>query len=152
MATENAGMRSPSRFSWSCHEMNLARAAYAAFSLALTTTVFAQAPSGSAPDPRDSDPVKLGWMIGSPPPPDKLIRASDGSAYRFPQWRWSFSHWRELVPTVEVARGLSPVNLLIREERTDLDAVTFVPMGGGAPMTWADSLVANYTDGIVVLH
>ena len=25
-------------------------------------------------------------------------------------------------------------------------------MGGTTPMTWADSLVANYTDGIVVLH
>jgi hypothetical protein len=28
-------------------------------------------------------------MVGSPPPADKLIRASD--SYRFPQWRWSFS-------------------------------------------------------------
>ena len=41
---------------------------------------------------------------------------------------------------------------LPRAERADLDAVTFVPIGGGAPMTWADSLIANYTDGIVVLH
>ena len=41
---------------------------------------------------------------------------------------------------------------LPRAERADLDAVEFVPLGGGAPMTWADSLVANYTDGIVVLH
>jgi CubicO group peptidase (beta-lactamase class C family) len=30
--------------------------------------------------------------------------------------------------------------------------VTFVPIGGTSPMTWADSLVANYTDGIVVLR
>ncbi|HEY3517464.1 MAG TPA: serine hydrolase [Gammaproteobacteria bacterium] len=132
--------------------MILTRAALPALLLALSTGVGAQAPSATPPDPRDTDPVKLGWMVGSPPPDDKMIRASDGSAYRFPQWRWTFSHWRELVPTVEVARGLSPVNLLIREERTDLDAVTFVPMGGGTPMTWADSLVANYTDGIVVLH
>ncbi|HWN40477.1 MAG TPA: serine hydrolase [Gammaproteobacteria bacterium] len=130
----------------------ITRTALPALLLACSTAVFAQAPAAPAPNPRDTDPVKLGWMVGSPPPADKMIRASDGSSYRFPQWRWSFSHWRELVPTVEVARGLSPVNLLIREERTDLDAVTFVPMGGGAPMTWGDSLVANYTDGIVVLH
>ena len=130
--------------------MIIPRTALLALLLA-SAAVFAQAPSAPT-DPRDTDPVKLGWMVGSPPPADKMIRASDGSSYRFPQWRWSFSHWREFVPTVEVARGLSPVNLLIREERTDLDAVTFVPMGGGAPMTWADSLVANYTDGIVVLH
>ena len=30
--------------------------------------------------------------------------------------------------------------------------MTFLPLGGGAPMTWARSLAANYTDGIVVLH
>ena len=126
------------------------RTALSALLLTLSTAVFAQAPAAPAPDPRGTDPVKLGWMVGSPPPADKLIRASD--SYRFPQWRWSFSHWREFAPTIEVARGLSPVNLLLREDRADLDAVTFVPMGGGAPMTWADSLVANYTDGIVVLH
>ena len=128
------------------------RAALPALLLALSTTVAAQAPSTAPPDPRDTDPVKLGWMVGSPPPADKLIRASDGSSYRFPQWRWSFSHWRELVPTIDVSRGPGSVNLLTREDRKDLDDVTFVPMGGGKPMTWADSLVANYTDGIVVLH
>jgi CubicO group peptidase (beta-lactamase class C family) len=116
--------------------------------LATTPAAFGQAPT----DPRATDPVKLGWMMGSPPPADKIIRSADGSSYRFPQWRWSFSHWRELVPTVEVSRGPTPVHELPRAERADLDAVTFVPLGGGAPMTWADSLVANYTDGIVVLH
>ena len=57
------------------------------------------------PDANATDPVKLGWMVGSPPPPDKSIRYDDGSSYRFPQWRWSFSHWRELMPSVEIARG-----------------------------------------------
>jgi CubicO group peptidase (beta-lactamase class C family) len=137
---------------WSRQDMSIARAASAAFLLSLATAVCAQAPAGAAPDPRDTDPVELGWMVGSPPPADKLIRASDGSAYRFPQWRWSFSHWRELVPTVGVSRGTGNVSELPRAERTDLDAVTFVPIGGGAPMTWAESLVQNYTDGVVVLH
>ncbi|HEX7238471.1 MAG TPA: serine hydrolase [Gammaproteobacteria bacterium] len=132
--------------------MVLTKAALSALLLALSTTVAAQAPPAAPPNPRDTDPVKRGWMVGSPPPADKLIRAGDGSAYQFPQWRWSFSHWRELVPTVDVSRGPGSVNLLTREDRKDLDDVTFVPMGGGKPMTWADSLVANYTDGIVVLH
>ena len=109
----------------------------------------------TAPDlaaARATDPVALGWMLGSPPPPEKLIRYVDGSFYRFPQWRWSFSHWRELLPTTLVSRGPGPSAQLTRAPRSDLDAVTFVPIGGTTPMTWANSLVANYTDGIVVLH
>jgi CubicO group peptidase (beta-lactamase class C family) len=132
--------------------MKLSKLTMLACSLASAAPALAQTPSGPAPDPRATDPIKLGWMIGSPPPADKLIGIRDGSSYRFPQWRWSFSHWRELVPTVEVARGSGPVSELPRAERADLDAVTFVPLGGGSPMTWAESLVQNYTDGIVVLH
>jgi CubicO group peptidase (beta-lactamase class C family) len=120
--------------------------------LLTTAAAFAQTPSGAPPDPLATDPVKLGWMVGSPPPADKLIGVREGNSYQFPQWRWSFSHWRELVPTVEVSRGTAPVYELPRAERTDLDAVTFTPIGGNAPMTWAESLVQNYTDGIVVLH
>lgn len=104
------------------------------------------------PDARASDPQALGWMQGSPPPPDKLIRFDDGSFYTFPKWRWSFSHWRELRPTVGVARGDAPPRPLEHALRDDLDTVTFLPMGESKPMSWADSLAANYTDGIVVLH
>jgi hypothetical protein len=100
----------------------------------------------------DTDPVKLGWMTGYPPPADKQIRFDDGSHYRFPQWRWSFSHWREVMPSVEISRGTGPVAPLVRAERDDLDAVTFMPLGGSTALTWADSLAVNYTDGIVVLH
>jgi hypothetical protein len=57
---------------------------------------------------RATDPKVLKWMEGIPPPADKQIRYDDGSYYRFPQWRWSFSHWRELVPTVSVSRGSAP--------------------------------------------
>ena len=101
---------------------------------------------------RATDPVTLGWRVGSPPPADKLIRFEDGSFYRFPQWRWSFSHWRELRPTVSILRGSRPPSALPRAERAALDAVEFVPIGGTVPMSWADALIANYTDGIVVLH
>src|SRR5688572_1402395 len=92
-----------------------------ACSFAIAAPAWAQTSPGAAADPRATDPAELGWMVGSPPPADKTIRARD--AYRFPQWRWSFSHWRELVPTVEVSRGSAPVAELPRAERADLDAV-----------------------------
>ena len=104
------------------------------------------------PDAAASDPATLGWMVGSPPPPDKVIRFADGSFYRFPQLRWSFSNFRQLVPTSNVPRGDGSVSALPRAERTDIDGITFEPLGGKAPMTWVQSLSANYTDGIVVLH
>ena len=144
-----------SNYTWRRAVLELyACALLAAMSLAppgVVTASAADAPQ-AFPDANATDPVKLGWMVGSPPPADKSIRYDDGSSYRFPQWRWSFSHWRELMPSVEIARGNGPVSLLPRAERDDLDALTFVPIGGAKPMTWAESLAANYTDGIVVLH
>ena len=70
------------------------------FAKGLAMTLIAIPLTGSVaadlPDAAQSDPVALGWMVGYPPPPDKQIRFDDGSHYRFPQWRWSFSHWREI--------------------------------------------------------
>jgi len=103
-------------------------------------------------DAIDSDPVRMGWMAGSPPPPDKLIRFADSSFARFPRTRWSYSNMRQLLPTSAVQRAGRPVLDLPRDERRDLDAVTFVPLGGGGEMTWGESLLANYTDGIIILH
>lgn len=103
-------------------------------------------------DARASDPKVMGWMQGAPPAADKIIRAEDGSYLRFPQTRWSFSHMREFVPTVDISRGTGPVAALPRAERTDIDAVIYTPLGASATSTWKESLEANYTDGIVVLH
>jgi CubicO group peptidase (beta-lactamase class C family) len=113
------------------------------------STTAAESPPLSA---ADSDPVRLGWMVGSPPPPEKLIRFADGSHLRFPQTRWSFAHIRHFVPTSGVWRGDGPVSVLPRAERSDIGAVTFTPIGRSDKMTWAQSLEANYTDAIVVLH
>ncbi|PHB32502.1 6-aminohexanoate hydrolase, partial [Bacillus wiedmannii] len=41
---------------------------------------------------------------------------------------------------------------LERKPDPAIDAVTFRPTGGEQDMTWLQSLSANYTDGIVVLH
>ena len=104
------------------------------------------------PDAAASDPVKLGWMEGSPPPEDRIVRFEDGSYFRFPAMRWSVSNFRQLMPTVNVSRGLGPSLPLPRELRDDIDSLRFTPLGSTDPMTWRDSLAANYTDGIVVLH
>lgn len=103
------------------------------------------------PDASASDPASLGWMEGFPPPPDRTVGFADGSAWAFPRTRWSFSHMRELFPTANVSRGDAQVALLPRAERRDLDAVAFTTLDG-RKMTWGESLAANYTDGIVVLH
>ena len=81
------------------------------------------------PDARASNPVTMGWMVGTPPPPDKIIRFADHSWFRFPQTRWSFSHIRQLMPTSVVRRGESPVTALLRAERDDIDGLTFQPIG-----------------------
>jgi CubicO group peptidase (beta-lactamase class C family) len=103
-------------------------------------------------DARASDPVVMGWMVGAPPPPDKLVLYSDASWLQFPRTRWSFSHARQLLPTSAVSRGVGPAVRLSRAERSDIDAVTFQPIGRSTSMTWADSLAENYTDGILVMH
>ena len=102
-----------------------------------------------------SDPVTLGWMVGAPPPRDKQVRFADNSMSRFPQLRWAFSNIRALVPTVNVSRGATPVRHLPHALRDDIDGLTFEPLTGSGfdrPITWAESLLANFTDGIVVLH
>jgi len=108
--------------------------------------------SSPVPDAVASDPVRLGWMVGSPPPADRTLRFDDGSYFRFPAMRWSVSNFRQLMPTVNVSRGLETPTPFQRQLRDDIDAVQFTPLGATQPMTWAESLAANYTDGIGVLH
>jgi len=124
---------------------------FASLSLLLASGLaFAQMPT--FPDAASTDPVKLGIMKGSPPPADKVVRFADGSAYKFPNTRWSFSNFRQMVPTSVVPRGNGPVSALPAALRSDIDAVSFIPLGKDQPMSWEQSLAANYTDGIVVLH
>lgn len=99
-----------------------------------------------------SDPIAMGWMQGSPPSPDKQVRFDDGGMYTFPRLRWAYSNIAQLLPTTTVARGEHGVCALPRAERDDLDAVMFTPTNRAEPMSWAQSLAANYTDGIAVLH
>ena len=108
---------------------------------------------GVAPlDAQASNPVTLGWMQGFPPAADKTIRFTDPDYFAFPKLRWTVCHFRELMPSVAVPTGGGEASMLASDIDFGLDAVTFAPLGGGAPMTWDAAFDANYTDGVMVLH
>lgn len=106
----------------------------------------------TVPDAVASDPAALGWMQGAPPAPEKQIRFDDGSYFQFPQMRWSVANFRQLMPTVNVARGLAPAQQLPTQLDAAIDNLTFYPLGADQPISWQQALLENYTDGIVVLH
>jgi CubicO group peptidase (beta-lactamase class C family) len=81
---------------------------------------------------------------------EKTIQFADGSFYRFPELRWSFSNMRELIPSKNVSRGIEPVCPLPRRERS-LDNVTFADSDEYV-MTWAQALAQTNTDGVLVMH
>lgn len=121
-----------------------------AVSLFVTLVIVSNAAADPPPSAADTDPVRLKLMQGFPVPKDAQVRWDDAGMWTFPKTRWGFSHMRELIPTVAVHRGAS-VSALTRAERADVDLVRFTTLDGRS-MTWRDSLDANYTDGIVVLH
>jgi len=100
----------------------------------------------------DSDPVKLGWMTGFPPAPERLIMQPESDYFSFPKLRWSVCHIRELMPTKQVSRGISASVPLTYALDNGIDAVTFVPIGVEGRMTWTESLLRNYTDGVLIIH
>lgn len=100
----------------------------------------------------NSDPKKLGWMTGFPPPPDKLIMHPESDYFSFPKLRWTVCHIRELLPTKRVSRGVTPTLPLTYAIDEGIDAVRFTPLGKNEQMTWRESLSANYTDGMLIIH
>lgn len=118
---------------------------------ALTTAVIKA--QESLPEAQSSEPIEAQYMKGFPPPPDKRISAADGSFFEFPALRYSIVHMREFMPTVNVPRGNShpPCNFR-RAIDENIDTLTFRPTGATEPVTWAQSLALNYTDGILILH
>lgn len=100
----------------------------------------------------NSDPIVLGWMQGFPPTPDKVIRGTDADFFTFPKLRWSVCHFQQLMPSVEISRGNTAPTPLQRDLDPNIDGLTFQSMNSDKTMTWKDSLSANFTDGIVVLH
>tara|TARA_Y100000814_G_scaffold126754_1_gene91651 strand:- start:26 stop:1336 length:1311 start_codon:yes stop_codon:yes gene_type:complete len=122
----------------------------ASLTLLLTGLLCGPANAASTPlDAKASDPQVMGWMQGFPPAADKQITFNN--YLRFPHTRWAFSHIRELLPTTTVGRAGTAVSVLPQAPREDIDALEF-QLADGTKMTWAQSLDANYTDGILVLH
>ncbi len=86
-------------------------------------------------------------MQGFPPPPAARPPMADWD--RAPWNRWSFSHVRELLPTVDVWRGDGPARALL-EAPQDLGALRFE---GAAGATTIDAFLENsFTDGFLILH
>ena len=101
----------------------------------------------------ESDPNNLGWMQGFPPAPDKLIMQPDSNFFSFPKLRWTVCHFRELLPTEQVSRGIEgPVPLEYDLDEAAIDALKFRLLGSRDSMTWKESLAANYTDGMLIIH
>lgn len=103
-------------------------------------------------DALQSDPARMGWMIGSPPPADRIPRFDDGSFFQFPALRWSVAHMRQFMPTVNVSRGLGASIPILTNFNRDIDKVKFVPLGETKAMTWEESLEKVYADGVIVMH
>lgn len=103
---------------------------------------------------KSSDPKTIGWMEGFPPVPEKQIMLPDSNFFSFPKLRWSICHLRELLPTEQISKGLNPsISLDYDLDTNAINALSFLPMNkSDAPMTWAQSLEANYTDGLLILH
>lgn len=121
--------------------------------LPVLTTPFSASGQDAAPlSAEQSDPRTLGWMQGFPPADDKIIRFSDSDYFSFPKSRWTVCHFRQLMPTTNVSRGLGAPAKLERRIDPAIDTLSFRPLGAEQDMTWLDALSANYTDGIVVLH
>lgn len=101
---------------------------------------------------KESNPQKMGWMQGFPPPAGKTIRFTDPDYFAFPKLRWTVCHFRQLMPNVAVRTGSGNALELPARLDAELDRVTFTPLGGDQPMTWKDAFDANYSDGVLVIH
>lgn len=100
----------------------------------------------------ESDPKKMGWMQGFPPPKDKVLSAIDGSFFRFPALRYSVCHMRQFMPTTVVSSASNNRYKFKVKLDQNIDSIQFLPTNGTQYLTWEKSLSLNYTDGILILH
>lgn len=145
-------MATPTRLHFPRAQWRLAAACTLLGALALLPSAHAATASAAPPDAAASDPGALGWMQGFPPPEAKRIRYTDSDYFAFPKLRWTACHFRQLMPTVGVSRGPGAAAPLPQRLDAAIDALPFMPLNTRTRMTWAQSLQANYTDGIIVLH
>ena len=100
-----------------------------------------------------SDPTTRKLMQGFPPEPDRIVRSDNAglSGNSCPNTRWAFSHQREMKSTVNIRRGAAATYAFPKKLRSDIDGLSFTTQEG-QQLTWAQSIDAMFTDGIVVLH
>ena len=122
------------------------------FTLLLSNSSYASGQSSNSLNAEDSNPVKMNWMVGFPPPADKLIMQPESDFFSFPKLRWTVCHIRELMPTKQVSRGIGSPKPFTYAKDKNIDSIKFTPLNSGGEMTWAESLSENYTDGILILH
>lgn len=145
-------MAIPTRLHFPRAQWRLAAACTLLGALALLPSAHTATASAAPPDAAASDPGALGWMQGFPPPEAKRIRYTDSDYFAFPKLRWTACHFRQLMPTVGVSRGPGAAAPLPQRLDAAIDALPFTPLNTRTRMIWAQSLQANYTDGIIVLH
>ena len=108
--------------------------------------------SQNYPTAEQTTPDEMGWMKGFPPPQEKTLHASDGSFFEFPALRYSVNHMREFFPTRNVSSGNGKKYQLKTKLDPAIGDVVFTPWDSDKTMTFEESLGANYTDGIIVMH
>ena len=89
-------------------------------------------------------------MHGFPPPTERRIKFADGSYFRYPQMRWSYSNMQELVPTKAAWRGPDAASGLPTGDALDLAAP--VETVDGRSLTLGDAFREQDTDAIAVVH
>ncbi|HEY6916976.1 MAG TPA: serine hydrolase, partial [Allosphingosinicella sp.] len=78
--------------------------------------------------------------------------------FSFPKLRWLSVTCGNCCPLKSKPGPCAPLPLhsltapeLAREQQ-NINKLTFTPLGGSGEMTWEQSLAANYTDGLLILH
>ncbi|WP_212751322.1 serine hydrolase domain-containing protein [Pseudoalteromonas phenolica] len=132
--------------------MKLSLTAAILFLLSISTITHASKPPKQLLSDAQSDPNTLQLMVGFPPPIDKRVTLPDSNFFSFPKLRWSVCHMRELLPTASIARNLYAFTPLKYALLPGIDELTFNPSNSNKRMTWQQSLAANYTDGMLILH
>lgn len=100
----------------------------------------------------ESAAEQMGWMRGSPPPPDRRIKLADGSFFKFPALRYSVSHMGEFLPTTLVSRRNTTPSTLDYALDADIERLAYTPWGYEQPINWEQAMRSTYTDGILVMH
>lgn len=104
------------------------------------------------PDAFQTDPNTMGWMQGFPPTKEKTLHASDGSFFDFPKIRYSVNHMQEFSPTRTVRSSQKNKYSVKTKLDKNIGSIEFLPWDSENPMTFEDSLAANYTDGIIIMR